>query len=210
MVTSPLRPASDPPVAPRQPGPSLRPALIVLGAGALIFVVGTAIALLGGRTAQTTTVEGLGQPVPGAKLRAVPARSVLAHIEASGQPPANIVAALTVPAGSRYLGAGGSSAALDQFDRSVRLDVGAPGSEVVHFYEVELSRAHWVLATDRSSGPGIHELLGQQAGSDGYQWLVGITITDQSPAVAPALAGGGQSAASCTVEIRLEQQGDMS
>lgn len=194
----------------RQPGPSLRPALIVLGAAALIFTLGTAIALLGGKTAQTTTLKGLVRPVPGVRLRAVPASSALAHIEASGQPPTNIVAALTVPAGSRYLGARGAAAPLDQFDRSVRLEVGAPGAEVVHFYEVELSRAHWVLAADRSTGAGIHELLGQQAGSDGYQWLVGITITDQSPTVAPALGGGGQSAASCTVEIRLEQQGNMS
>jgi hypothetical protein len=199
-------PLSGPLASPSRP--SLRPAFLLLGIAALILVFGVVIALAGGKSAPSSGVTGVGRTVPGTRLRAVAASSVLRHIETGGEPPSNIVADLTVPAGSRYMTAGGSSSALDQYDRSVTFSVSAPGNEVVRFYEAELSRARWVLESERATGSGAHQLLAERAGSDGYGWYVGIDVRDQSPTVAPALAGSGQSAASCTVVIRLEQQGE--
>jgi len=181
--------------------------MIVLGLAVLISVLGTVGAVAGGRPQAGSAVGGLGAAVPGMKLRALPASSVLRHIATGGEPPANVVRALTVPAGSSYTGSD-RSPSLDQFDRAVGLSVPAPGSEVVRFYETELSRGTWVLESATSPRKGVHELLAQHPGTDGYEWLVGITITDQSPTVSPALAGSGQSSASCTVRIRLEQQGE--
>ena len=181
--------------------------MVVVGIAALIFLLGTVVAVAGGKSPHASSLPGLGRPVPGVTLRALPASTVIRHIETAGEPPADVVGALTVPAGSRYTGTSGGPI-LDQFDRSVSISVPAPGLEVVRFYLAELSRGKWVLLSDSSPRAGVHELLAQHPGSDGYEWLVGLTVTNHSPTVAPALAGSGQSPASCTVRMRLEQQGE--
>lgn len=176
----------------------------------LICGFGAVFAIMSGRYNSGSPVPGVGRVVPGVGLRAVSAAPVLHHVESAGQPPKNIVADLTVPAGARYLGSAGSAQALDQYDRTVKIEVSAPGSKVVHFYLSELSRAKWLVVSDRTVRSGVVQLIASHAGSDGYEWFVGVKITDYSPSVAPALAGNSQSAASCTVQIRLQQQGDAS
>ncbi len=183
---------------------------MVVGIAVLICAFGATFAILSGRQSSGTPVPGVGRLVPGVGLRAVAAAPVMRHIETAGQPPRNIVGDLTIPAGARYLGASGSAQALDQYDRTVTIKVNSPGATVVHFYMSELSRAKWLVVSDRSVRSGVVQIIASHAGSDGYEWLVGVKIIDYSPTVSPALAGNGQSAVSCTVQIRLQQQGDAS
>ena len=100
-----------------------------------------------------------------------------------------------MPAGSRYEGSREADKGVDQFNRSVTLDVPAPSREVERFYVAELARGHWSLQYDGKAGTAI-ELLAQQNGNDGYEWGVAVQVTNVNPLLSPALAGGSDSATS--------------
>lgn len=176
----------------------------------LIIVLGGAIALLGTSSARQQGVGGLSRAVPGISIRAVPAAPVLHNLVSGGEPPSNIVSELTLPAGSRLVTVGGNASPIDQFDRSVTVSVPASVPATARFYRIELSRARWVLDSDGPGPDGGRLLLAEHPGTDGYEWLVGITIHNSSSPVSPALAGSSKTGAASTVQIRLEQNGDAS
>ncbi len=229
MTTSPasprLEPPPDPPADPpsdlpadppvdrpsgtpeRQPGPSLRPAAIVLGLAVLIVVLGGVVALLGSSSAHAPSPQA-GIAVPGVPFTAVPAATVLAHIESNQEPPLDILHALTVPAVARFEGSSDADADVDQFDRSVTLAVPATTTSVALFYRKELPAGHWSMQFDGRAGHSL-ELIAQRNGSDGYQWRVAVVITTVNPALTPALAGYSQTSAS-TLVLTLYQVGDAS
>ncbi|MGH9292295.1 MAG: hypothetical protein ACRDZ6_05905 [Acidimicrobiales bacterium] len=199
-------------VAPGQArrSPSLRPAAIVAAIACLIIVLGAVVALVGTSSARQKGVGGLARRVPGVSIGAVPAAPLLRRIEAAGEPPRDIVDNLTLPAGSRFVAVGGNASPVDQFDRSVTVAVAAPASMVERFYRVELSRARWILASDAPAPRGGRLLIAERAGTDGYEWIVGIEVRDSSSSISPALAGSSRSGTESTVELRLQQQGDSS
>jgi hypothetical protein len=191
----------------RQAGPPLGPALIVIGIAAAIVILGSIVALLGSSSAHAP-VSQLGSKVPGVEVRAVPASAFIGHIAAGGEPPADVVKQLSVPASSQYLGATAPDAGVDQFDRGVKFSSPDTSGEVADFYRVELAAGHWQLQFAGKVGHN-QELIGQKNGSDGYQWRVAIVVTTVNPRLAPALAGSNQTSTSSTV-MTLYQVADAS
>jgi hypothetical protein len=183
--------------ASHQRSPSLRPAAIVLGIAAVIVLSGAALALVGSASAHAPANQ-LGTHVAGVPFRAIPAQADLTHVEAGGEPPADVVKALTVPANSKFVGDSNEAANADQFERSISFSVPNPSSAVALFYGKELTAAHWSLQFNGKAA-GDLELIGQRNGSDGYQWRVAIVIESVNPRLSPALAGSSQTSTSSVV-----------
>lgn len=198
-----------PTALPREKGPSLRPALIVVALAVLIIVGGAALAIAGTSSARPAS-SGPLRSVPGSKLGAQSAKAVLAHIAAGGEPPADVSDALAVPAGSRYLGKSEGSAAIGPFDWTVKLSVDDPEAEVRTFYLKLLSEEHWVTRSITTPSRGSTEIIAERNGSDGYQWDVGLILSGVHTIVSPALAGGGGSAERTNYTIELYQVEDAS
>jgi hypothetical protein len=201
-----LQPVSNAPSS-RPPSPSLKPAAIVLGIAVLIMLAGAVVALAGTSSAHAPASQ-LGTNVPGVPFRAIPAQADLAHIESGGEPPADVVKALTVPAISTYVGESNPADGVDQYEESVTMSVPATSTSVGAFYGRELPGAHWSMEFD-GRAKGDLELIGQRNGSDGYQWRVAIVISSVTPTFSPALAGSDQTSTALVV-MTLYQVGDAS
>jgi hypothetical protein len=171
--------------------------LIVVAIAAVIVLGGAALALVGTASAHAPASQ-LGTNVPGVPYRAVPAAGDLRHIESAGEPPPDVVKALTVPANSQYTGYSNLSAEMSQFDESISFSVPATPATVSKFYAKEFPGARWSMQFNGKAG-GDLELIGQRNGSDGYQWRVAVVITTVNPRLSPALAGSDVTSTSSVV-----------
>jgi hypothetical protein len=188
--------------------PSLRPALVVLACAVVITFGGFAVALVGGGRTGPPVVGGLATPVPGVNLSAVAAAGVLQRISSGGVPPSDVVAGLVVPNGARIVGSTTHDAGVDQYDRSLELQVTTSSGELLKFYRTELRRARWsVLGTYPLPTSG-SEVLAQRSSSDGYEWEIGVEVTPVNPAISPSLAGDGQTSAVMGLTLRLFEISD--
>ncbi|MGO9198842.1 MAG: hypothetical protein ACLQK4_17165 [Acidimicrobiales bacterium] len=195
----------------RPANPSLKPALFVVALAVVIVVGGAALSLAGTSSARPAASNGPVKSVPGSRLRAQSASSLIARIASGGEPPQDVTNALAVPAGSRYLGKADLDKGLSQFNRDVKISVDAPEAEVETFYMKLLAQRRWVSDSISTPKKGSTEILAQRGGSDGYQWGVGLLLTGVGVGVvSSALAGGGASAARTTVTITLYQVEDAS
>ncbi len=183
--------------ASRPRSPSLGPAVIVIALAVVILGAGAAVALIGTSSAHPATTQ-LGTNVPGVPFRAIAASPDLRQVEGGGEPPPDVVKALTVPANSHYVGYANEDAEAGQFDRSVTFSVPATPATVATFYAKELPGGSWSLQFN-GKADGDLELIGQRSGSDGYQWRVAIVITTVNPTLSPALAGSNQTSTSSVV-----------
>ena len=184
-------------VSASRPRPSLGPAVIVIIIAAVIVLGGAVLAVVGTPSAHAPASQ-LATNVPGVPYEAIPAAGDLRHIEAAGEPPPDVVKALTVPANSVYVGDSDEDANSDQFERSVTFTVPATSATVALFYSKELVGAKWSIEFNGSAS-GHPEMIGQRSGSDGYQWRVAIVITSVNPKLSPALAGSDQTSTSSVV-----------
>jgi hypothetical protein len=177
--TGPIDAASQPSRAPQPPRSdfTMKPALIVGGLAVVIliaFSVGAAFT----HTATTPAKTPKGSTVvKGSPLRAMSAQTGLSVIEQGGQPPANVLAAITLPVGAARVstknpGKGGA------FDQEVRFSVDASEEAVLGFYKAELHDLGWRTVT---SGPASHQpgqqMVGQIAGNDGFYWQLGVIVS---------------------------------
>jgi hypothetical protein len=192
---------------PRPRSPSLGPAAIVLGIAVVIMLAGAAVAIAGSASAHAPASQ-LGTNVPGVPFKAIPAQGDLAHVTSGGEPPPDVVKALTVPSISTYVGDSNEGDGIDQYEESVTISVPATSASVGAFYRKELPGAHWSMQFDGLAN-GDREFIGQRNGSDGYQWRVAIVITSIEPTFSPALAGSDQTSTSSVV-MTLYQVGDAS
>jgi hypothetical protein len=203
----------DEPALCYEPGPSLKPALVILLIVAVVVFGGLALALVGGNGAAPIPITP-GSKLAGSPLAAVPAASFLAPIVSDGEPPTAVISAVAVPSGSTKAKPPENVASDDgQFNSAVYLAVPAPPADVLAFYKVELHHSGWGLlpggdfSTDGNTGTG---LLYQRAGSDGYYWDIGVVVTPRIPKLSPALAGSGQTAPTSFLELDLFQVEDAS
>ncbi len=174
--TGTLTAATPAPGAPpsRTAGPSIRPALIVVGiALVVILVFGVASALTNNPTPKApkaTAVKGTG-------LVAEPATGTLHAIEILGTPPADVLDALVLPKGaheiSRTPWSGSTQYAADM---SFRLD--AAQATLVDFFHTELHAHGWSIVGVGAAhdDPRATEVLAQRASTDGWYWEAGVVV----------------------------------
>ena len=162
----------------RPPGPSAKPALVVFAVVFAVFLTGFLADLLSGspssspaRPSAATAVPGTGGLVP------EPAGAVLGAVVTPGEPPADVLASLVVPAGTRYVPGSGDQRGLGLFDATVTLELPSPEQDAITFFRAELGAGRWhVLSAGPTPGGG-YRLIAQHPGSDGYEWEVGETLS---------------------------------
>jgi hypothetical protein len=155
----------------------MRPALVVLGLAIfilLVFSLGSAFSHTS--VAPTKAPKGTSA-VKGSSLRAVNAQAGLKPIEQDGQPPANVLAAITLPVGAVRTSSTNPGEG-NTYDQKVQFSVDASEAAVLGFYKAELAHFGWKTVT---SGPATHQagqqIVGQIAGEDGFYWQLGVVIS---------------------------------
>src|ERR1700722_7828485 len=112
-----------PPPPPQRPakrgGISMRPAMVVLGLAVLILVVFVTIGILTSQSPQPVKTSGAPSAVGGTTLRATAAARLLSPIAISGEPPTNVLNAVSVPVGSVRLSHQNNAAGAGQYDAQV-------------------------------------------------------------------------------------------
>jgi|HubBroStandDraft_1064217.scaffolds.fasta_scaffold148122_2 hypothetical protein len=187
--------ASPPPgpgrsaVGDRLPGPSVRPALVVIGIAALVLLTGgIGAALTSSGSAVPAPTRSL-KTAPGATITAVPGRSALKPIVSGGQPPDDILDAVAMPRGAVFTPGSATDNGIGLFDHSLSFTIAVPEERVIDFFRAEMKALKWQLVTQ---GPPPHgakgyEVVAQHPSSDGYEWELGVTV-------APTTFGSGTQA----------------
>lgn len=158
----------------RTPGPSVRPALVVVGVAlflVLLFGIGAAL---------TSNPPAKAPPpavVKGTGLVAQPAARALHPIEDPGTPPADVLDALALPKGAHRLSVTKWSGST-QFDGKMTFSVDASQASLVSFFRTELRARRWSMV---NVGParaerGATEVLAQRASNDGWYWEAGFVV----------------------------------
>jgi hypothetical protein len=182
--------------------------VIVVGGVGLSFATGG----WGGPSGSTGATGATGAAlinVAGSPLAGVSAVAAFTPLATDGEPPAGIDDSLVVPADATVTGHENIDQDAGPFDRAVFLASTASPSQVVSFYRVEMKHQGWgLLPGGVSTSASSTTLYFEQAGKDGYYWQVAVTVTSQSPALTPGLAGGDQTAPTSRLELELVQVED--
>jgi len=184
-------------------GVSMRPAMIVVGLAALILVLFVTIGIVSSQS-PAAVKHSAALTVPGVSLRAVPAAGLLAPIVTAGEPPNNILNAVSMPAGSVRLSHQSNSGGADQYDSQVVFHSDDSQAALLDFYAADMKVQGWQVF-DRgaaANNPGALEVLGKLAGSDGYYWEMGATVSPTT------FSKGGPAHGVTAFTIRLFQVPD--
>jgi hypothetical protein len=185
--------------------PRKGPALVIIGIVAFITIGGGLLATLAaGPKVGTGTIKS----PPGLNLPADPAAKDLAVITAEEQPPADIVAALVVPAGAVPVDHALPDENDGLYDGSITLDVPATVKTVLAFYTYELRHDGWTISETVSGPDGGTDIYAQHNSADGYSWEVGVLVGETNGAITPALDGGNTPAETSSVELRIIENDD--
>jgi hypothetical protein len=161
----------------RGPGPTVWPATIVIGV-ALVVLLGGALSAIFASGSATTSVQSTPKTAPGAPIAAVSAQGALSPITTPGRPPANVVAALVVPAGAIVVRGSATDRSVGLYDRSLGFTTARSEADVIAFYRAELPAQGWKPLSQGLPATGTgYEILARIAGTDGYFWEVGITVS---------------------------------
>jgi len=194
------------PSAPKRPlsarGFSIRPAMTVLVLAVVIVGVFVTIGIVSTHRATTVRTSAPTSRVPGSDLRAQAAAGPLSVITKAGDPPANILNAVLVPAGSVRVSHHDNAGS--QYDQQVTFRSQASQAALLAFFDGAMRQGGWQIFDHgpATHAPGSTEILGKLAGSDGYYWEMGAVV-------APTTFGRGGSATGTTdFTVRLFQVGD--
>jgi hypothetical protein len=197
----------EPPRPPPRPGFSMRAAMIVPGIGVVILALFIGAGFLTSNPVQKTKTSTSAFSVPGTPLRAVPGVHLLKPIIVSGQPPGNIINAVSIPEGATRTSYQNNSAeAQGAYDAQITLRADESQAVLETFYSKVMKKQGWQIL---STGPADHltgglEVLGKKAGSDGFYWEEGAVISPTSFGAGTPAAG----ATSFTIELQQEQDPD--
>jgi hypothetical protein len=160
----------------------MRPAMVVLGLAVLILAVFVTIGIVFSQSPARVRTGSGSDRVTGTSLRSVPAAAALAPILGSGEPPSNIVNAVSVPAGSVRIGHQNNAAESGQYDSQVELRSTASQAALLGFFAAVMRQQGWQSFDQgpAANDPGALEVLGKLAGRDGYFWEMGAIIEPTS------------------------------
>jgi hypothetical protein len=165
---------SDAPKAPLTTTTSIWPAAAVL----ILAVVMLAVFMLvnfasdQGVNSPKTTV-----PVVVGGLNIAKTSSVLNYCKSQSEIPANIDDAFIVPVGTATTSSGTTpNAGAGDFDCYQPLTSPTNSASLLAFFSSELEARGWNVFSHGASN-GAPQTLFQKAGSDGFYWVVGVTVT---------------------------------
>jgi hypothetical protein len=194
----PLRP-------PSRAGFSMKNAMIVPGIGVVILILFIGAGFLTKNPVQHTKTSSASFSVAGTPLRAKPAVKDLRPIIVSGQPPGNIINAVSVPVGaSRTSSENNTAAGQGDYSAQITLSIDQSQTAVANFYKLDMKKQGWQSSTTGPADhhPGSLEVLAKKAGSDGFYW-------EMAAVVSPTTFGPKAPAAGVTsFTLELFQQPD--
>ncbi len=168
---------------PRHPGPGRGPAVLVVAiAAAIVVLFGVASALASGGSAppplRAVTLPG------GTSVALEAGTTALRSAVAGGEPPADILGSIAVPAGSVHLLTADTGRLTSHYDQTITFTSRLSASEIASFFRVVLRHYGWQIAfTGPGSDQGITgtEVLGKKGSSDGYYWELGAIVSPTAP-----------------------------
>jgi hypothetical protein len=166
-----------------QPVSTRGPALVVLGLAVVILVLGVIGSVIATGTSAPSNTKSTVR-IPGGKVVALtPATAALASIVGSGQPPADIISNLAVPANSTVVRTLNSDQGVTQFDRTVFFSTHLSQTQVSDTFRTALTRLGWnvIYHGAQTGGDGI-EVLAKRGSSDGFYWETGVVISPTTAA----------------------------
>jgi hypothetical protein len=189
---------------PPRAGFSMKAAMIVPGIGLAILFVFIGAGLVTSNPVQPTKTSTGSFSVPGTPLRAVPAVHDLKVITVSGQPPGNILNAISVPQGSSRVSFANNIEAAQQYDARITLKADNSQGALETFFKTAMKKQGWqIIDTGPADhNPGALEVLGKKAGSDGFYWGMGAVIS------ATTFASGSPAGGTTSFSLELYQQPD--
>jgi hypothetical protein len=169
--------AVDPDHRSFQPMSPRGPALIVLGIAVFIVVAGIVASALASGSSPTLSIRSITIP-DGTVVPLTPASTAMHSIISAGEPPADIVGNLAVPAASSVTHTVNTDRNATQFDRTVSFRTGLSSDQVVDVYRTLLPRLGWkviyVGAQHRGTGT---DVLAKRGSGDGFYWEVGAVVS---------------------------------
>jgi hypothetical protein len=186
------------------PGPSVKLAFVVVALAFGIIVLGLIAQVFTGSNPPVAAPSSV-PTAKGSPLKAISSSSALAPLVSSGEPPADIINAIVLPAGSEPGAVIDDTNAAESYDEQRLFAIVEPEQKVITFFEVELAAQGWhVESTGKPKNQPGFEVLAQRAGSDGYYWEIGAVV---SPTAFP-LSGAARSTGVTKFEVRLFQVSD--
>ncbi len=124
-----------------------------------------------GANDRAAAASGRAQSVPGQ-----PIATSFGPLDAGGEPPSNVLAALEIPAGSEVVERKSFDGNAGSYDRAVTFSSSLGSAEILAFYKGSLARHGWKVSGEFPvpHAPG-REVLAQHAGDDGNYWEVGVS-----------------------------------
>jgi hypothetical protein len=160
------------------------PALVILGIAVFILLAGVLASAVVTGSSPTESLHSVNIP-GGTVVPLTPATSALHSIVSSGQPPADILGNLAVPAGSTVRSTVDSDQNTGQFDRTVSFTSGtlAPPQLVDTFHNL-LPKLGWqvIYVGAGTRGESGTEVLGKRGSGDGFYWEVGVVVSPTTAA----------------------------
>jgi hypothetical protein len=164
---------------------SLRgPALVVLGIAVFILVAGVLASAFASGADPTLSIHHIAIP-DGTTVQLTPATTAMQSIVSAGEPPADILGNMAVPAHSTVTRTVNTDQGASQFDRTVYFQTHLSSDQVVDLYHALLPRLGWKLLYSggglQRSGPGTGVLANKGSG-DSFYWEVGVVVSPTTSA----------------------------
>jgi hypothetical protein len=171
---------SEEPKAPLTTTTSLWPAAAVLGVAVIMLVVFMVINLVANQGVTKLSAAKTAVVVGGLQRDATPSASLL-YCRQGQEVPTNIDDAFVFPVGTiARTGANTPNLGAGDFDCVLPLTTThASASSLISFFNAQLEARGWNLFSKGASN-GDPQSLFQKAGSDGFYWEVGVTVTKSS------------------------------
>lgn len=161
------------------------PALIVLGIAVFIVVVGVVGSVAFSSGGGTPTTRRTITLPDGSVVPLVPATTAMKSIVSGGQPPADIIRALAVPADSPVTRTVNNAQGAGQFDSTVSFTSGLTTDEVASLYRTLLPTLGWQVIF-HGAGASVQaqdtEVLAKKASTDSFYWEVGVVVSPTTTA----------------------------
>jgi hypothetical protein len=162
---------------------SLRgPAMVVLGIAVFILVAGVLASAFASGADPALSIHQITLP-DGTTVHLTPATTALRSIVSAGEPPADILDPMAVPAHSTMVRTVDTDQGASQFDRTAYFETDLSSDQVVDLYHALLPRLGWKLLYSggglQRSGSGTGVLANKGSG-DSFYWEVGETTTPTS------------------------------
>lgn len=159
--------------------PKINLAAVVLGIAVVLLAVFIVAGILTTPKPRVEKSPNRSSLVPGSSLYAFPANKTLRPIEHPGEPPNNILNAITLPVGIRSLKTNLiNDSETGQFYGQMEFSVPATQTDVINFYRTEMRVNKWSIFSSQVTQHPTNgfQLLAKKAGTDGWYWEMGATV----------------------------------